>query len=114
MNSARPSARSSHPPTWSGCAVIRERAGLILDGLPIGETLTGSTWSPRADAMTLATLFDFPFEDRRKLTYWSDMMTNPPGFGPVKSWDHKREELTSASPSSPAVDERSTPRPSST
>jgi cytochrome P450 len=43
--------------------------------------------------MTLATLFDFPFEDRRKLTHWSDMMTNPPGFGPVKSWDHKREEL---------------------
>ena len=23
--------------------------------------------------MTLATLFDFPWEDRRKLTYWSDV-----------------------------------------
>ena len=23
----------------------------------------------------LATLFDFPFEDRRKLTYWSDCAT---------------------------------------
>ena len=43
--------------------------------------------------MTLATLFDFPFEERRKLTHWSDMMTNPPGHGPVKSWEHKREEL---------------------
>ena len=74
--------------------VIRERAGLILDGLPIGEEFD---WvdlvSKELTAMTLATLFDFPFEDRRKLTHWSDMMTNPPGFGPVKSWDHKREEL---------------------
>ena len=75
--------------------VIRERAGLILDGSLIGETLFD--WvdlvSKELTAMTLATLFDFPFEDRRKLTHWSDMMTNPPGFGPAKSWDHKREEL---------------------
>jgi cytochrome P450 len=73
---------------------IRERAGVILDALPIGETFD---WvdlvSKELTAMTLATLFDFPFEERRKLTYWSDMMTNAPGFGPVKSWDHKREEL---------------------
>ena len=74
--------------------VIRERAGLILDGLPIGETFD---WvdlvSKELTAMTLATLFDFPFEERRRLTHWSDMMTNAPGFGPVKSWDHKREEI---------------------
>ena len=74
--------------------VIRERAGVILDALPIGETFD---WvdlvSKELTAMTLATLFDFPFEERRKLTYWSDMMTNAPGFGPVKSWDHKRQEL---------------------
>ena len=43
--------------------------------------------------MTLATLFDFPFEDRRKLTYWSDMVTNLPGHGPVKSWEHKGQAL---------------------
>jgi cytochrome P450 len=74
--------------------IIRERAGIILDDLPIGEPFD---WvdlvSKELTAMTLATLFDFPFEARRKLTYWSDMMTNAPGFGPVKSWDHKREEL---------------------
>jgi len=73
--------------------VIRERAGLILDGLPIGEEFD---WvdlvSKELTAMTLATLFDFPFEDRRKLTYWSDMFTNAPGHGPAKSWEHKREE----------------------
>jgi cytochrome P450 len=73
--------------------VIRERAGQILDGLPIGEEFD---WvdlvSKELTAMTLATLFDFPFEERRKLTFWSDMFTNAPGHGPVKSWDHKRQE----------------------
>ena len=29
----------------------------------------------------LATLFDFPFEDRSKLTYWSDVATAIPGMG---------------------------------
>jgi len=75
--------------------VIRERAGMILDGLPIGEEFD---WvdlvSKELTAMTLATLFDFPFEHRRKLTHWSDMMTNAPGYGPVKSWEHKREQVT--------------------
>ena len=72
--------------------LVRERAGAILDSLPIGETFD---WvdlvSKELTAMTLATLFDFPFEQRRKLTYWSDMVTNQPGYGPVKSWEHKAE-----------------------
>src|SRR5665213_3682324 len=74
--------------------LVRQRAGEILDSLPIGKEFD---WvdlvSKELTAMTLATLFDFPFEDRRKLTHWSDMMTNAPGFGPVKSWDHKRDEV---------------------
>jgi len=74
--------------------VVRERAGRILDSLPIGEEFD---WvdlvSKELTAMTLATLFDFPFEQRRKLTYWSDMVTNMPGHGPVKSWQHKGEAL---------------------
>jgi cytochrome P450 len=74
--------------------VIRERAGAILDSLPIGETFD---WvdlvSKELTAMTLATLFDFPFEDRRRLTYWSDVMTNAPGHGPVTSWEQKRTEM---------------------
>ncbi len=72
--------------------VVRERAGEILDSLPIGKPFD---WvdlvSKELTAMTLATLFDFPFEDRRKLTYWSDMFTNTPGHGPAKSWQHKAE-----------------------
>ncbi len=74
--------------------VVRQRAGEILDSLPIGEEFD---WVDRVSkeltAMTLATLFDFPFEERRKLTYWSDMVTNMPGHGPVKSWEHKGQAL---------------------
>ena len=74
--------------------VIRERAGVILDALPIGESFD---WvdlvSKELTAMTLATLFDFPFEARRRLTHWSDMMTNAPGHGPVTSWEQKRQEV---------------------
>ena len=65
--------------------LIRERAGLILDSLPIGEPFD---WVDKVSieltTMTLATLFDFPFEERRKLTRWSDLVTAPegaPGFG---------------------------------
>ncbi|HZZ89373.1 MAG TPA: cytochrome P450 [Caulobacteraceae bacterium] len=74
--------------------VVRQRAGQILDSLPIG---TPFDWvdlvSKELTAMTLATLFDFPFENRRKLPYWSDMVMNQPGHGPVKSWAHKAEAM---------------------
>ena len=70
--------------------VVRERAGEILDSLPIGEQFD---WvdlvSKELTAMTLATLFDFPFEQRRKLPWWSDMIMNQPGHGPVESWEQK-------------------------
>jgi cytochrome P450 len=75
--------------------IIRERAGAILDALPIGEEFD---WvdlvSKELTAMTLATLFDFPFDERRKLTYWSDVMTNTPGFGPVTSWEQRFDETS--------------------
>ncbi|MFI4965701.1 MAG: cytochrome P450 [Caulobacterales bacterium] len=74
--------------------VIRERAGQILDGLPIGEEFD---WvelvSKELTAMTLANLFDFPQAERRLLPYWSDILTNSPGHGPVTSWEQKREEI---------------------
>ncbi|MDZ7683941.1 MAG: cytochrome P450 [Gammaproteobacteria bacterium] len=57
--------------------LIRQRAGNILDSLPIGEEFN---WVNRVSieltTQMLATLFDFPFEERRKLTYWSDMATS--------------------------------------
>lgn len=54
--------------------LIRERTVRVLDGLPRNETFD---WvdlvSTELTAMMLATLFDFPQEDRRKLTHWSDV-----------------------------------------
>jgi cytochrome P450 len=43
--------------------------------------------------MTLATLFDFPWEDRRKLTYWSDLATAGPSSPLFVSPEHKRGQL---------------------
>ncbi|MFC3579658.1 cytochrome P450 [Sphingomonas hylomeconis] len=52
---------------------IRRRTGEILDGLPWGEEFD---WVDRVSieltTQMLAILFDFPWEDRRKLTFWSD------------------------------------------
>jgi cytochrome P450 len=60
--------------------LIRERVIDILDHLPIGETFN---WVDRVSieltTAMLATLFDFPQEDKHKLTYWSDMATSSPG-----------------------------------
>ena len=59
--------------------LIRERVCDILDNLPVGETFN---WVDRVSieltARMLATLFDFPYEDRRKLVYWSDVTTAIP------------------------------------
>jgi len=59
--------------------LIRERVIEILDGLPVGETFD---WVDRVSIELttgmLATLFDFPWEERRKLTFWSDMATASP------------------------------------
>jgi cytochrome P450 len=55
-------------------AIIRERTCRVLDELPRGEVFD---WVDRVSVelttMMLATLFDFPWEERRKLTYWSDV-----------------------------------------
>jgi cytochrome P450 len=59
--------------------LIRERAIDILEHLPVGETFN---WvqevSVELTARMLATLFDFPYEERRKLVYWSDLATAVP------------------------------------
>ena len=62
--------------------VIRERIAGILDTLPVNETFD---WVDKVSieltGQMLATLFDFPFEQRRKLTYWSDVATAIPEPG---------------------------------
>ena len=72
--------------------LIRERASMILDNLPIGEEFD---WvdkvSMELTAMTLATLFDMPQADRRKLTYWSDVVTAAPGQGLIDTFEQKMQ-----------------------
>mgnify|MGYP001604140581 FL=1 len=56
--------------------LIRSRIATTLDSLPRGEVFD---WVDKVSieltGQMLATLFDFPFEQRRKLTYWSDVAT---------------------------------------
>jgi cytochrome P450 len=74
--------------------IIRERAAALLDSLPIGEEFN---WvdkiSIELTTQMLATLFDFPFEDRRKLTRWSDVATAIEGAGIIENEDQRRAEL---------------------
>jgi cytochrome P450 len=73
---------------------IRSRAAKMLDELPVGETFD---WVDRVSieltTQMLATLFDFPFEERRKLTRWSDVATAIPGHGIIADEQEKRAEL---------------------
>ena len=59
--------------------MIRRHAIEILDGLPRDGAFN---WVDRVSieltTRMLATMFDFPWEERRKLTYWSDMATSGP------------------------------------
>ena len=75
--------------------LIRERTCSVLDSLPENETFN---WvedvSIELTTMMLATLFDFPFEERRKLTRWSDItFAVPQPGGLIESVEQRRDEL---------------------
>ena len=73
---------------------IRERVVDILDSLPVGETFN---WvdqvSIELTTQMLATLFDFPFEDRYMLTRWSDIATSPRKAGLWNTPEERQREL---------------------
>jgi len=77
--------------------LIRKRTADVLDALPRNETFD---WAERVSTdltnMMLATLFDFPWEDRMKLTWWSDVaianVNSPEAV--VHSDDERLAELT--------------------
>lgn len=77
---------------------IRKNVCEILDGLPIGETFD---WvdqvSIELTTRMLAILFDFPWEDRRKLTWWSDVTTSSPdqtgADGSIVNEEERKKEL---------------------
>lgn len=74
---------------------IRERTIAVLDSLPEGETFDWvDTVSIELTTYLLATLFDFPLEDRRKLTRWSDIVfAVPKPGGVVETQQQKIDEL---------------------
>ena len=74
---------------------IRKRSAECLDNLPVNEVFD---WvdlvSIELTTQMLAVLFDFPWEDRRKLTRWSDVATTLPGpDGVVATEDLRQAEL---------------------
>jgi len=75
--------------------MVRERTIAVLDSLPEGETFD---WVDKVSieltTALLATLFDFPFEDRRNLTRWSDVVfAIPQAGGVVETQAQKRQEI---------------------
>ena len=74
--------------------LIRERTVTLLDSLPVGEEFNWvDTVSIELTTMMLATLFDFPHEDRHKLTRWSDVSTAEPGSPIVGTQEERIAEL---------------------
>ena len=73
---------------------IRERVSRVLDSLPVGKEFDWvDNVSIELTTQMLATLLDFPFEERRKLTRWSDVTTAEPGGGIIDSWEQRASEL---------------------
>jgi cytochrome P450 len=75
-------------------SLIRGRVSEMFDALPVGEPFDWvSNVSVNLTTQMLATIFGFPFEDRSKLTYWSDMGAAIPE---IAGGDGSVEERTQA------------------
>ncbi|MDP5054208.1 MAG: cytochrome P450 [Congregibacter sp.] len=76
--------------------IIRERTRDVLDNLPVGVPFN---WVDKVSieltTRMLATLFDFPYEERSKLTWWSDLTTTLPGQGMVETEDEWKQGMLS-------------------
>jgi cytochrome P450 len=74
--------------------IIRRRTCKVLDTLPRNEVFD---WvklvSIELTTLMLTTLFDFPEDERHKLTYWSDMATQDVNAGGVVDSEAKRLEI---------------------
>jgi cytochrome P450 len=111
MDSRRPSFISMDPPKHDEqrkivapivapmnlaklAGTIRERVGRILDQLPRHQTFDWvETVAIELTTQMLATLFDFPFEDRAKLTYWSNVATVNTRAGTEIDSEAKRNQV---------------------
>jgi cytochrome P450 len=73
---------------------IRKRSASCLDNLPVNEVFDFvDTVSIELTTQMLAVLFDFPWEDRRKLTRWSDVATTLPGPGGLVATEDERQAV---------------------
>jgi cytochrome P450 len=74
--------------------LLRERTRKVLLELPRGEVVD---WVDRVSVelttQLLATLFDFPWEDRRKLAWWSDVATEMPELPSDQDEKFRQAEL---------------------
>jgi cytochrome P450 len=74
--------------------LMRQRTAAVLDALPRNETFD---WVDRVSieltTQFLATLFDFPWEDRRLLPYWSDITTTSETTGNTSLPQEERERI---------------------
>ncbi|MXP10655.1 cytochrome P450 [Pseudoblastomonas halimionae] len=72
---------------------IRQRTGALLDSLPMGEQFD---WVEKVSieltTQMLAILFDFPWEDRHLLTFWSDWAGDTE-IATVRELDQQRQEI---------------------
>ena len=90
--------RRTVAPAFGPSEVVRlredavRRTGEVLDSLPIGEPFD---WVDKVSieltTQMLAILFDFPWEERRKLTHWSDVLGNVESFSDTESRKYRLE-----------------------
>ena len=76
--------------------LIRERTHSLLAGLPRNETFEWArSVSSELTVSMLATLFDFPLEERHRLAYWSDALVcdHAAPDAPVKSEEERTAVL---------------------
>ena len=74
--------------------LIRARTRSLLAELPIGEEFDWvETISIELTTLMLATLLDFPMDQRNLLKTWSDAAGGIPGDGIIESWEQRDELL---------------------
>lgn len=88
--------RRTVAPAFGPSEVVRmredalKRTGEVLDSLPIGKPFD---WvdlvSMELTTQMLAILFDFPWEERRRLTGWSDVLGDIEGFRDTEARKHR-------------------------
>jgi cytochrome P450 len=75
-------------------ATTRSRIAAVLDGLPAGEPFD---WVRRVSVELttemVAQLFDMPWEERRLLPYWSEVLMTTPGAGQIVSTPAERDAV---------------------